>query len=134
VYLQDFFVDPDSYSVMNFQSHSTRVTIAEADVQPLPPDRLSKQVLNTPDLEARWYRRPNPDPQTPHDRDQVDKLSELVDQSLLVRQYKPSNLLSGHGRRTEPRTTRGFLPWAPDQAVGLLALIDIDTIAYRTPV
>ena len=30
----------------------------------------------------------------------------------------PSNLLSGPRRRTEPRTTRGFLLWAPDRASG----------------
>jgi len=56
---------------MNTQSHPTRVTIAEADALSMPPGRLSKQVLNTPGLEARWYRPPNPDPQTPHDRDEV---------------------------------------------------------------
>lgn len=56
---------------MNDQNHPMRVTIAEADAQPMPVNRLSKQVLNTLGLEARWYRPPNPDPQTPHDRDEV---------------------------------------------------------------
>ena len=49
----------------------TRVTVAEADTLPHPPGRLSAQALNTPGLEVRWYRPPNPDPQTPHDRDEV---------------------------------------------------------------
>ena len=49
----------------------TRVTIAEASALPNPPGRLSAQVLNTPGLEVRWYKPPNPDPQTPHDRDEV---------------------------------------------------------------
>jgi mannose-6-phosphate isomerase-like protein (cupin superfamily) len=49
----------------------TRVTIEQADAQPIPANRLSKQVLNTSGLEARWYRPPNPDPQVPHDRDEV---------------------------------------------------------------
>lgn len=56
---------------MDTQAHPTRVTTAEADAQPLPPGRLSAQVLNAPGLEVRWYRPPNPDPQTPHDRDEV---------------------------------------------------------------
>jgi mannose-6-phosphate isomerase-like protein (cupin superfamily) len=56
---------------MNIQAHPTRVSIADADVLPMPAGRLSKQVLNTSVLEARWYRPPNPDPQTPHDRDEV---------------------------------------------------------------
>lgn len=49
----------------------TRVTVAEADALPKPPGRFSAQALDTPGLEARWYRPPNPDPQTPHDRDEV---------------------------------------------------------------
>jgi mannose-6-phosphate isomerase-like protein (cupin superfamily) len=49
----------------------TRTTVATADALPNPPGRLSAQVLNTPGLEVRWYRPPNPDPQTPHDRDEV---------------------------------------------------------------
>jgi mannose-6-phosphate isomerase-like protein (cupin superfamily) len=56
---------------MNDQNPPSAVTMAEADAQPMPVGRLSKQVLNTPGLEARWYRPPNPDPQTPHDRDEV---------------------------------------------------------------
>jgi mannose-6-phosphate isomerase-like protein (cupin superfamily) len=49
----------------------TRVTTAEAGAMANPPGRLSAQVLNTPGLEVRWYRPPNPDPQTTHDRDEV---------------------------------------------------------------
>jgi mannose-6-phosphate isomerase-like protein (cupin superfamily) len=49
----------------------TRVTIEQADAQPMSANRLSKQVLNTSGVEARWYRPPNPDPQVPHDRDEV---------------------------------------------------------------
>lgn len=47
------------------------VTSGEADERPMPSDRLSRPVLNTPGLEVRWYRPPNPDPQCPHDRDEV---------------------------------------------------------------
>ncbi|MCM0019409.1 MAG: cupin domain-containing protein, partial [Tagaea sp.] len=49
----------------------TRVTAAAAAALPNPPGRLSAQALNAPGLEVRWYRPPNPDPQTPHDRDEV---------------------------------------------------------------
>ncbi len=49
----------------------TRVTADEADALPLPPGRFSAQALNSPGLEARWYRPPNPDTQKPHDRDEV---------------------------------------------------------------
>ena len=49
----------------------TRVSVADADALPMPAGRISKQVLNTPGLEARWYRPPHPDPQAPHDRDEV---------------------------------------------------------------
>jgi mannose-6-phosphate isomerase-like protein (cupin superfamily) len=49
----------------------TRISVAEAAALPNPPGRLSAQVLNTPGLEVRWYKPPNPDPQTPHDRDEV---------------------------------------------------------------
>jgi len=56
---------------MNDSIRPTRVTTTEADAQPMPVNRLSQRVLNTPGLEARWYRPPNPDPQSPHDRDEV---------------------------------------------------------------
>ena len=56
---------------MSAPSIPTLVTVAAADAQPMPPGRLSKQVLNTPGLEAHWYRPPNPNPQVPHDRDEV---------------------------------------------------------------
>lgn len=49
----------------------TRVVISSVDALPMPEGRLSKQVLNTPGLEVRWYRPPGLDPQTPHDRDEV---------------------------------------------------------------
>jgi len=103
---------------MNFQSHPTRVTIAEADVQPLPPDRLSKQVLNTPDLEARWYRPPNPDPQTPHDRDEVYIVAagqgEFVRETTRMN-FSPGDLLfaaKGEAHRFENHT--------PDTAVWVI--------------
>lgn len=49
----------------------TRITVAEASALPNPPGRHSAQALNTPGLEVRWYKPPNPDPQTPHDRDEI---------------------------------------------------------------
>lgn len=49
----------------------TRISTAAADARPMPEGRLSKLALNTAGLEVRWYRPPNPDPQTPHDRDEV---------------------------------------------------------------
>jgi len=103
---------------MNFQSRPTRVTIAEADVQTLPPDRLSKQVLNTPDLEARWYRPPNPDPQTSHDRDEVYIVAagqgEFVRATTRVN-FSPGDLLfaaKGEAHRFENHT--------PDTAVWVI--------------
>lgn len=56
---------------MTLHSLPTRITIADADALPMPAGRMSKQVLNTAGLEARWYRPPHPDLQTPHDRDEV---------------------------------------------------------------
>jgi hypothetical protein len=38
--------------------------------------------------------------------------------SFLPRQPRPSNLLGGLRRRSEPRTMRGFLLWAPDCTIG----------------
>jgi mannose-6-phosphate isomerase-like protein (cupin superfamily) len=49
----------------------TRMTAKAAADLPLQPGRLSAQILNTPGLEVRWYAPPNPDPQTPHDRDEI---------------------------------------------------------------
>jgi mannose-6-phosphate isomerase-like protein (cupin superfamily) len=49
----------------------TRITQAEAAAAPLQAGRLSAQLLNTPGLEVRWYKPPNPDPQTPHERDEI---------------------------------------------------------------
>ena len=56
---------------MNDQNSPIRVSATEADAQPMSLGRLSKLVLSTLDLEARWYRPPNPDLQTPHDRDKI---------------------------------------------------------------
>lgn len=56
---------------MTVPKSPTRVTTEQADAQSMPANRLSKQVLNTPGLEARWYRPPSPDPQVPHDRDEL---------------------------------------------------------------
>lgn len=56
---------------MNAPPFPTRVSVDDGDALPFTAGRISKQVLNTPGLEARWYRPPNPDPQTPHDRDEV---------------------------------------------------------------
>jgi mannose-6-phosphate isomerase-like protein (cupin superfamily) len=49
----------------------TRTTAHAAAALPHAPGRSSAQVLNTPGLEARWYAPPNPDLQTPHDRDEI---------------------------------------------------------------
>ena len=56
---------------MTDQKYPTRVAIEQADAQPMLANRLSKQVLNTPGLEVRWYRPHSPDLQVPHDRDEV---------------------------------------------------------------
>jgi mannose-6-phosphate isomerase-like protein (cupin superfamily) len=113
---------------MSTHSIRTRVSADEADVLPLPAGRLSAQVLNTPGLEARWYRPPNPDPQAPHDRDEVyivaagtghfvrgtarvnfgpgDLLmGKATKQSTARREYshKPMEHLQLKGRRTQHR-------------------------------
>ena len=49
----------------------TVTTAADAARMPNAPGRLSALVLNSPGLEVRWYAPPNPDPQGPHDRDEV---------------------------------------------------------------
>jgi mannose-6-phosphate isomerase-like protein (cupin superfamily) len=100
---------------MNTQPQPTRVSVAEADALPMQPGRLSKQILNTPGLEARWYRPPNPDPQTPHDRDEVYVVvagqGEFVRSAARVR-FSPGDLLfaaRGEAHRFENHT--------PDTAV-----------------
>jgi mannose-6-phosphate isomerase-like protein (cupin superfamily) len=96
----------------------TRVTVAEAEAQPLPPGRLSARVLDTPVLEARWYRPPNPDPQTPHDRDELYVVvaghGEFVRATTRVR-FAPGDLLfvaAGEMHRFENH--------APDTAVWVI--------------
>lgn len=96
----------------------TRVTVAEADALPLPAGRLSAQVLNAPGLEARWYRPPNPDPQSPHDRDEVYVVvtgeGEFVRGGARVR-FGPGDLLfvaKGEVHRFERHT--------PDTAVWVI--------------
>lgn len=49
----------------------TVTTAAAAARLPHSPGRISALVLNSPGLEVRWYAPPNPDPQGPHDRDEV---------------------------------------------------------------
>lgn len=49
----------------------TRTTVEAAEALPHPPGRISAQILNTARLEVRWYRPPDPDPQGPHDRDEI---------------------------------------------------------------
>lgn len=53
---------------MNTPPIPTRMTPDQGDALSMPDGRLSKHVLSTSGLEARWYRPPNPDPQSPHDR------------------------------------------------------------------
>lgn len=43
----------------------------DARARKLPPDRLSALLLRHGTLELRWYAPPNPDPQIPHDRDEL---------------------------------------------------------------
>ena len=103
---------------MDTVAQPTRVTVAEADALPLPPGRLSVQVLNTAALEARWYRPPNPDPQTPHDRDELYVVvaghGEFVRATTRVR-FSPGDLLfvaGGEAHRFENHT--------PDTAVWVI--------------
>ena len=96
----------------------TRLSVADADALPMPAGRISKQVLNTPGLEVRWYRPPNPDPQAPHDRDEVYVVvagqGEFVRESARVR-FAPGDLLyaaQGEVHRFENHT--------PDTAVWVI--------------
>jgi mannose-6-phosphate isomerase-like protein (cupin superfamily) len=47
------------------------LSVAAARKLELPGGRLSSQVFADGDLEIRFYAPPNPDPQTPHDRDEL---------------------------------------------------------------
>jgi mannose-6-phosphate isomerase-like protein (cupin superfamily) len=103
---------------MSASPHPIRVTVADADALPLPPGRLSAQVLNTPGLEARWYRPPNPDLQAPHDRDEVYVVvagrGEFVRATTRV-SFAPGDLLfvaAGEAHRFEHHT--------PDTAVWVI--------------
>jgi mannose-6-phosphate isomerase-like protein (cupin superfamily) len=88
----------------------TRVTADEADALPLQPGRFSAQALNSPGLEARWYRPPNPDTQQPHDRDEVYVV--VAGQGEFVRaqarvSFSPGDLLfaaKGEAHRFENHT------------------------------
>ena len=81
---------------MNEQASPTRVTAVQGDALPVADGRLSKQVLNTPSLEARWYRPPNPDSQSPHDRDEVYVVvtgqGEFIREKVRVK-FSPGDLL-----------------------------------------
>ena len=47
------------------------LSAAAARALKLPEGRLSAEILRDGDLEIRFYAPPNPDPQTPHDRDEL---------------------------------------------------------------
>jgi len=53
---------------MNPKFHISR---ASAEAAPLPPGRRSAELLRHGSMTLRWYAPPNPDPQTPHDQDEV---------------------------------------------------------------
>ena len=50
-----------------------RFTIADAAAKPLPPGgaRLSIGVFAHGSMDLRYYKPPRPDPQTPHDQDEL---------------------------------------------------------------
>lgn len=48
--------------------HISRAAAASA---PLPAGRRSAALLRHGSMTLRWYAPPNPDPQTPHDQDEV---------------------------------------------------------------
>lgn len=96
----------------------TRVTLSDGDALPNPIGRLSKQVLNTPGIEARWYRPPKPDPQTPHDRDEVYVV--VAGQVTFVREgvrvaFAPGDLLFA-----AKREAHHFESHSPDTAVWVI--------------
>ena len=47
------------------------ISRAQAAAAPLPPGRLSALLLRHGSMSLRWYAPPNPDPQSPHDQDEV---------------------------------------------------------------
>ena len=47
------------------------LSAAAARALKLPEGRLSAEIFRDGDLEIRFYAPPNPDPQTPHDRDEL---------------------------------------------------------------
>jgi len=95
---------------MTDQKYPTRVAIEQADAEPMLANRLSKQVLNTPGLEVRWYRPPSPDLQVPHDRDEVYVVvsgqGDFVREEERVK-FSPGDLLfaaKGEAHRFESQT------------------------------
>ena len=48
-----------------------RATVAEARAAPLPPGRLSARLWAHGSMELRYYQPPQPDPQTPHNQDEI---------------------------------------------------------------
>ena len=48
-----------------------RATLAEARAAPLPPGRLSARLWSHGSMELRYYKPPTPDPQPPHQQDEL---------------------------------------------------------------
>lgn len=47
------------------------VSLAAAKAAPLPPGRLSAEVMRHGSMTLRFYKPPTIDPQTPHDQDEI---------------------------------------------------------------
>lgn len=47
------------------------VSLAAAQAAPLPPGRRSAELMRHGTMTLRYYRPPSPDPQTPHDQDEI---------------------------------------------------------------
>jgi mannose-6-phosphate isomerase-like protein (cupin superfamily) len=49
----------------------TRVSLAEARAAPIPPGARSAQLMKHGSMVLRFYRPPRPDPQGPHEQDEL---------------------------------------------------------------
>ena len=54
------------------------ITLEAARKAPLPPGRRSPEMLRHGSLEVRFYAPRGSDPQTPHDRDEVERTGDAV--------------------------------------------------------
>ncbi len=77
------------------------VSLAAAEAAPLPPGRRSAEMMRHGTMTLRFYKPPSPDPQTPHDQDEIyivqsgrgAVLSGATEEKLVRREVGPGDAI-----------------------------------------